>query len=136
LDQAQELQNMLNNQYRLVAISISVPDEALLLRDEGRLIFQNCGRVYHKQFSPPVHAMSCDFCRSALTQRYDDNPEKIRKKLEEHRKAIDPVVEFYRKEGILREVNGDCLLETTFEEIQKCYNACTPSDTEYAFLSN
>ena len=135
IDQAQELENILNDQYKLIVISISIPDTILLLRDEGRLICQNCGRVYHKQFSPPVNAMSCDFCRNTLTQRYDDSPETIRRKLDDHRKNLNPVLQFYKEHGTLMEVNGDCPLETTFEEIQKCYNACIPT-AEYAFLND
>lgn len=39
-------------------------------------------------------------------QRKDDNPEVVKKRLEEYEKLTRPVIEFYRKVGILQEFSG------------------------------
>ncbi len=120
-EQAIELKKNLGDQYRFLVISIQVPDETLLLKAEVRLICQCCGRVYHKQFSPPEKANACDQCGATLTQREDDSPENVKKRLEDYRKSVEPILAFYRAEGTLTEVNGDCPLETTFEEIKQLF---------------
>ncbi|MDB6081638.1 MAG: adk1 [Chlamydiia bacterium] len=128
LEQAQELKKALSNQYQFLAMSICVSDEVLLLREEGRLVCQDCGRVYHKLFSPPHEAMKCDQCKKTLIQRDVDTPENLHKKLDEYRKSMEPVLTFYKNEEILREINGNCTFENTFEEVKSACKNCAPDE--------
>jgi len=41
-----------------------------------------------------------------LVQREDDKPESVKQRLEVYQKMITPVLEFYRKEGLLKEFAG------------------------------
>lgn len=47
-----------------------------------------------------------------LIQRPDDQPEAVRKRLEIYSDSINPVLNFYRKKGILKDFSG-----TTSDEI-------------------
>lgn len=126
-EQAVELKKVLGDQYRFLVISIKVPDEALLLKAEVRLICESCGRVYHKQFSPPEKPNSCDHCGDILIQREDDTPENVKKRLEDYRKSVEPILAFYRADGALVEVNGNCPLESTLDEIKILFRQHTTS---------
>lgn len=135
LEQAQELKKTLSDHYRLLALSIQISDETILLREEGRLVCQDCGRVYHKFFSPPELAMTCDHCKKGLIQRDDDTPENVRKKLTEYRTNTNPVLAFYSSEGNLREINGNGSFDETFEAIKECYIAYKPEKPTPHILS-
>lgn len=42
-----------------------------------------------------------------MTQREDDKPEVVLKRLEQYEKLTRPVIEFYRERGILKEFRGE-----------------------------
>lgn len=48
-----------------------------------------------------------DITGEDLVQRKDDNPEIVQKRLEEYERMTRPVIEFYRKMGILKEFSGN-----------------------------
>ena len=124
-EQAIELKKVLGDQYRFLVISIRVPDQTLLLKAEVRLICESCGRVYHMQFSPPEKPNTCDHCGATLIKREDDSPENVKRRLEDYRKSVEPILAFYRTEGALTEVNGNCPLENTLDEIKMLFRQNT-----------
>lgn len=93
---------------RLAAvISIDVPRTALMERLTGRLICPNCGATYHREFNPPRRPGTCDVCGSALIQRSDDTPEAVARRLAIYDEQTLPVLEHYRRAGLLVEIDGD-----------------------------
>jgi adenylate kinase len=127
-EQAEELKKALDENYRHQAIYINISDETILSRAEGRYVCQRCGRVYHKELSPPDEAMICDHCGNTLTQREDDSPEYVKKRLEEWRKRMEPILNFYKQQGLLTEVNGNTELEATFIEIKRQIQAFSQTE--------
>ena len=119
LQQAQDLQRKLSKNFRIEAISIQVSESTMCERLANRLICHNCGRVYHKVLSPPKKEMICDYCKLPLAQREDDTEETVKRKLIEYEQAEAPVLDFYKKEGLLQEVNGDLGLEEILDLIVK-----------------
>jgi len=115
------LRKLMGDRFRLLAISICIPDELLIAREEGRLVCLSCGRVYHKLHSPPEEPMTCDNCLCALTQRDDDTEESITKRLQEWHAETDPIIAFFKKENLLVEVNGNCSFDSTLSEIKQTY---------------
>jgi adenylate kinase len=89
-----------------VAIHIAVSDEEIVRRLSGRRISVKTGRVYHVEFDPPKREGVCDVDGSRLVQRDDDQPEVIRRRLEQYREKTEPLVSYYEEQGILRTVNG------------------------------
>ena len=85
---------------------IEVPKDVLLKRLSGRWTCRSCGAMYHEKFSPPARAGVCDKCGSALYQRPDDQEEAIRNRLSRYREQTAPLIEYYRGESLLREVDG------------------------------
>ena len=88
------------------ALYINVNTEELFRRLAGRWICRSCQTPYHEQSSPPSVAGKCDRCGGDIYQRDDDNAEAVQKRLGVFFKETEPLVQFYRETGILREVDG------------------------------
>ncbi|MBM3957242.1 MAG: adenylate kinase [Gemmatimonadetes bacterium] len=88
------------------ALLLRVPDDELVRRLAGRFTCAQCQRPYHAVFSPPERPGRCDVCGGELTQRPDDRPESVRRRLAVYREQTAPVMEYYRRTGIITEVDG------------------------------
>jgi len=86
---------------------MAVPDEVLVERVSGRRLCRVCGEAYHVKFNPPQQPGVCDADGGELYQRDDDRPETVRKRLEVYWEQTSPLVDYYRRRGVLVEVNGD-----------------------------
>jgi adenylate kinase len=56
--------------------------------------------------APPKAAGVCDRCGGALKQRADDEPATVRARLEVYEAETAPLVAYYRRDGILRDVEA------------------------------
>jgi adenylate kinase len=105
--QADVLQGALEKRGRRLtaALLIEVPDETLIERLAGR---RQCvkGHPYHVEYNPPKHEGVCDIDGTKLTQRDDDKPETIAKRLEVYHDQTEPLVERFDAEGLLRRFDG------------------------------
>ena len=87
-------------------ISIEVSDEVAAQRLAGRSTCSSCGRIYHDSFSPPAMAGVCDDCGAGLARRRDDAVEVVHQRLKTYHEETKPLVEHYRKGGVLKAVSG------------------------------
>lgn len=108
LDQARALDEALAQRGAAVGrvLYISVPTEEIVRRLSGRWNCRQCGAVYHEQHQPPRTPGVCDRCGGELYQREDDKPEVVRTRLEVNQRQTDALVEYYRKQGKLVEIDG------------------------------
>jgi adenylate kinase len=105
---------------RLVAvIHVDVPRERLMERLTGRLVCPNCGATYHRSFNPPKVEGICDVCGAKLSQRSDDTPEAVERRLSIYYEQTAPVLDYYRAAGLLLDVNGDRPIAEVSEGIVK-----------------
>jgi adenylate kinase len=100
-------------------IYIKVSDEESLKRLSGRWVCSNtkCEENYHETFNPPKRLGLCDLCGSPLIQRSDDKPEAIKHRLELYHRDTQPLIDLYRKRGILHEINGEQPIEKVEADI-------------------
>lgn len=96
-------------------ISIAVDNEDLLSRITGRRTCTKCGKGYHLTYDPPVAQNTCDACGGELYQRDDDKEETMRKRLTVYDQQTEPLIDYYAKQSLLREISG----KGTIEDIQK-----------------
>lgn len=101
------------------AIDIEVPDENIVKRMGGRRACVNCGATYHIVSAPPKVEGVCDHCGGNLTIRDDDKPETVQKRLTVYHDQTQPLIDYYRKAGILHSVDGTQSLDDVFSEIVK-----------------
>jgi adenylate kinase len=87
-------------------VSIDVPDAELIKRLTGRRTCRACGDGYHVMFKKPKAEGKCDKCGGELYQRDDDNETTVRNRLDVYKKSTQPLIDYYRKQGLLREING------------------------------
>jgi adenylate kinase len=112
--QAESLDKMLADMGRKLdgVLYIAVPDEELVRRLSGRWICRQCQAPYHAMFSPPATEGVCDACGGALYQRDDDKPETVRSRLKVYHQQTSPLIDYYRRAGLLVEVDGVGDIET------------------------
>ena len=101
------------------AIDIDVPDENIINRMAGRRACVGCGATYHVEFNPTKVEGVCDVCGEKLILRDDDKPETVKKRLDVYHEQTQPLIDFYKKEGILVTVDGTQSMDKVFEDILK-----------------
>lgn len=99
-------------------ININVPEEILKDRICGRRVCKNCGAPYHITNLKPKKEGVCDLCGGELIQRKDDNEEALKTRLDEYHKLTAPLEDYYRKKGILHEVDGTKPLDELMKDIE------------------
>lgn len=88
------------------ALLLTVSEEEIVERLTGRRECPNCRATYHIVSNPPKKEGVCDVCGATLTKRDDDTESIIRKRLSIYKKETEPLVDFFREKGILKEVQG------------------------------
>ena len=73
----------------------------IVTRLSGRRTCEKCKAVFHVTGRPPKIAGSCDSCGGALLQREDDRPESIKIRLEAYSRNTAPLIDFYKRLGLL-----------------------------------
>ncbi|MDI9347116.1 MAG: nucleoside monophosphate kinase [Methylacidiphilales bacterium] len=77
-------------------IEINISDATLHSRLEGRWIHSPSGRTYHTTFNPPKIPFTDDITGEPLSQRVDDTPETIKKRLEVYYQETQPLSKYYK----------------------------------------
>jgi len=118
LPQAEALDANLSGDNALThVISFAVPEDVLMGRLTGRRTCSKCGAIWHIENKPTKQEGICDACGCELTQRSDDRPEAIGKRLEEYRSLTAPLLAYYGDRGVLREIDANRSPDVVFEEL-------------------
>jgi adenylate kinase len=96
---------------------ISVPENVLIERLTGRWTCRAQGHVFHEKYNPPKTLGICDFDGSELYQREDDKAETVINRIQVYLDQTLPLIEYYRREGVLIEVDGTQPIEKVTEEM-------------------
>ena len=88
------------------AIDLEVADEVIVKRMAGRRACLDCGMTYHIENMPPKVEGICDKCGSKLVLRDDDKPETVLNRLKVYHEQTAPLIDYYKKEGILVSFDG------------------------------
>jgi adenylate kinase len=87
-------------------IAIMVPDEEIVKRISGRRTCKNCGAMYHLIYDPPRNQNLCNSCNGELYQRDDDAEDTVRMRLEVYAATMRPLLEYYERAGLLKQIEG------------------------------
>lgn len=93
-------------------VEIEVPRDVLVERLSGRRVCVECGTVFHVEANPTSQPGVCDVCGGVVIQREDDRPEPIARRLALYDEQTAPLIEYYRKRGLLERVDGNQDVET------------------------
>ena len=105
------------------AINIEVPDENIVKRMGGRRACVGCGATYHLVYAAPKKEGICDNCGAELILRDDDKPETVQKRLGVYHEQTQPLIDYYTKKGILKEVDGTMDMGDVFKAIVEILGA-------------
>lgn len=109
LAQAEALHEILSRQDQALTgvINIDVTRDVIIKRLTGRRVCPQCGANYNVNTNlTPKKEGYCDACAAALMQRSDDNEETIKKRLQIYEEQTAPLIDFYRRTGLLRTITA------------------------------
>ena len=103
----------------LIAILVDVPAGVLEKRLAGRRNCPVCKEIYHVYFKPPQSDNVCDHHPDVqLVQRSDDSLGKVQVRLETYENQTSPVLDYYRKSGRLRILDGTREPEAIYSDLE------------------
>ncbi len=102
-----------------IALYINVDDRAIIDRVSKRRMCRDCGCVYNTDTSPSKKEGICDKCGGALYQRDDDKKEAVTHRLEVYREQTSPLIDFYSKRGLLKEIDGNEMIDSIFKVVER-----------------
>lgn len=88
------------------AVEIDVARDVILDRLTTRRTCTGCGEIYNVKSNPPKQEGVCDKCGEPVVQRDDETEEAISNRLNVYTKQTAPLVDFYKKEGMLLSVQA------------------------------
>jgi adenylate kinase len=117
--QAESLDRLLTGNGITHVINFEVPKAEIIRRLSGRRNCAKCLKVYHVESAPPRRADTCDGCGEPLQQRADDKPETIESRLGVYDRQTSPLIEYYKKQGLLHSIDATASIEDVYQDIQK-----------------
>ena len=100
-------------------LNIDVDQSVLTKRIVGRRVCPKCGASFHVENLKPKVEGICDYCGAELIQRKDDTLETVTPRLEVYNTSTAPLLDYYKKQGILKCVDGEGEVEQIFANIKK-----------------
>ncbi|MFC1613485.1 adenylate kinase [Patescibacteria group bacterium] len=101
-----------------IVLEIYISDEEAVSRLSGRRSCK-CGAIYHIKYNPPKQEGKCDKCGGALFVREDDKEDGIKERLSIYHNQTEPLLNNYKKQGILVRINGEQSIEDVHRDVLK-----------------
>jgi adenylate kinase len=96
-------------------LHLVIGSSVLMRRLTGRRTCKVCGEIYNVYERPPKVEGICDKDGGELLQRPDDREEVIRERLHAYEKQTAPLVQYYRRLGLLHDIDAD----KSYEEVKQ-----------------
>jgi adenylate kinase len=122
IGQAEALDRLLDDRGKKVdrVVVMDVDDDALVARITGRFACATCGEGYHDLYKRPKVPGVCDNCGSTeFVRRRDDNEEVVRARLEAYHAQTEPLIDYYQRQGKVRQVDGMADIDAVQKEIEE-----------------
>ena len=96
-----------------LVIAMELCTNRIVERLSMRRLNKATGEHYHLAFKPPPPDVDPDL----IVQRQDDHPDAVRSRIEGYWRATRPVVDYYRKQRIIVDVDADGAFEEVYARI-------------------
>ena len=125
IDQADFLEGSLQNLQKKIGmvINLAASEDTIISRLAARRLCSKCGAGYNIVTMKPKKEGICDKCGSHLIQRKDDQPETIKKRVNVYNKDTAPVLEYFRKRGLISEVDASNAPDEVYNDAAKIIDA-------------
>jgi adenylate kinase len=119
-EQATNLDNLLSSENRKLdsVIELTINEDLLVERVEGRRVHPGSGRTYHVKFNPPKNEGFDDVTGEPLIHRDDDKREVLKSRLEVYNNKTKPISEYYSQKGILHSIDAMKRLDEVRSEVR------------------
>ena len=120
IGQAESLAQILEPQGEKVdlVLNLLVDRLTMLKRIVGRRVCPNCHRIYNIHYYPPQKVNVCDECSTTLYHRSDDQEEQFNIRYGEYFEKTSPVLEYYRLQEIVVDIDATASPAEVFEEAE------------------
>lgn len=105
------------------AVFMDVDRELLMKRLTGRRTCSRTGKLLNIYFSPPEELAACTSAGGALLQRDDDREETINNRLEVYQRETQPLIDYYRRRGLLRVVRAEGSIDDVYAGLRDALGA-------------
>jgi adenylate kinase len=106
-------------------IYFDVSEPELVRRLTGRRLCRQCQTPYHVVSAPPKREGVCDKCGGELYQRVDDSEATVRNRLQVYETQTSPLLEYYRRQGMLRTVSGEGTVDKIRQALREAAGAAS-----------
>lgn len=122
-EQAQSFATALAHAGRTIrsVIYLRTSTDMAIKRIDGRRVCEQCGRIFHMVNLPPKVSGTCDKCGGKVSQRKDDLPETVLHRFEVYERQTAPLVEHFRRLGLLHEIQCDRPFEEAHVELDELF---------------
>ena len=94
------------------ALLIDVKPEVIVNRLSSRRTCRACG------YTATAGVETCPRCGGEMYQRDDDKPETISKRLDTYASQTAPLIDYFKGQGILKEVDGDRPVDDVYVDVK------------------
>ena len=120
IPQAQALETMKNIDH---VVNFQLDRELIVKRLSGRRMCKSTGRIYHIVYNAPIKAGFDDETGEPLIQRDDDKEEAILNRLHVYERQTEPLVQYYKEKGLLRDIDASGTPEAVLASMLKVIQA-------------
>jgi len=100
-------------------VNFVLDDAEIVARLSGRRVCKACGTGFHLTAMPPKAPGVCDKCGGELIQRKDDEPASIQERLKVYAASTQPLIDWYQKKGLLKDINAAPAPAEILKELKK-----------------
>ena len=123
IEQANILENVLNSLNLSIdaVIYLNVDSETAMKRALGRVSCPKCNKIYNKYIEEKMPKITniCDDCGIELIGRSDDNEESFKIRFDTYINQTQPLLDYYKSNGLLVIIDKVNTPNETFEEVKK-----------------
>jgi len=119
LNQSKNLDILLKeyNQKISCVFNLKVNRQIVVKRILGRQVCSKCGLIFNKYFNPENKINHS--CGSVFLQKRSDDYEKtVEKRLTTYDKETSPVLDYYKNQNLLHEIEGEMKIDEIYKEIR------------------
>ena len=100
-----------------IVFFFDVSEETIFERVMNRMTCGQCGRSFSAGLHLAEGQTACPECGGVLGRRIDDTPASLEHRIREYREKTEPLVDYYRRCGLLWSLNGAESPDQVFSEI-------------------
>jgi len=100
-----------------VVLNIGLARDEVVRRLTSRRVCKGCGEIYNLTFNLAEGETTCAKCGGELYQRDDDKTDVIANRYDIYERSTAPLIDYYKRQGVLRTLDGLAGSEKVFSEI-------------------